>query len=157
MKAHTTARGASLKYGWRSGLEEVIGAQLRTAGVPFTFEALIIPYSPLKVERKYKPDFVLLDNGIIVETKGRFLTDDRQKIKAVKVQHPDLDLRFVFSRSSTRISKQSKTTYGAWCHALSIPFADKSIPASWLTEPPNTKSLAVIAQLQHALLKKKVR
>lgn len=148
----TQARSASPaeKYGWRSGLEEKIGSQLKKADVPFSFEAIKITYVPLKVERTYTPDFVLLSNGIVVETKGRFLTADRQKIKAVKAQHPNLDLRFVFTRSASRISKQSKTTYAAWCQALRIPFADTSIPAAWLTEPPNTQSLATLERLKEA-------
>jgi hypothetical protein len=71
---------------------------------------------------------VLLDNGIIVESKGRFVTQDRQKHLLVKQQYPDLDIRFVFSRSATRISKQSQTTYAAWCQHKGFLFADKAIP-----------------------------
>ena len=141
------ARSAGLKYGWRSGLEEAVGAQLTAAKTAFTFEALAIPYVPLKLERKYTPDFIL-SNGIVVETKGRFETDDRQKIKAILQQYPDLDLRMVFSRSAARISKTSKTTYAMWCTSHGIPFADKRIPAEWLKEADSPRSLAVLAQLK---------
>ena len=48
---------------------------------------------------------------IIIETKGRFVTADRQKMLLVKEQYPDLDIRFVFSNPNSRISKKSKTTY----------------------------------------------
>jgi len=147
LKKLSKATSVSLKYGWRSGLEESVGAQLQAAGIAFSYEDLTIPYTPLKVVRKYTPDFPL-SNGIVVETKGRFVTEDRQKIKAVKAQYPDLDLRIVFSRSSTRISKKSSTTYAAWCQSLGIPYADKSIPQSWLNEPPNPRSLAVIARIK---------
>ena len=38
-----------------------------------------------------------------IEGKGRFLTVDKQKSLLVKNQYPNLDLRFVFSNSKTRI------------------------------------------------------
>ena len=157
IKAWAGARRNGAATDTRSTIEGVAKVQLIASGYPFLHEGLTVPYLPLRPERKYLPDFVLLTNGIIVETKGWFQTADRQKIKAVKEQYPDLDVRVVFERSASKIGKKSKTTYAAWCHALGIPYADKSIPAAWLTEPPNTKSLAVIAQLQLALLKKKVR
>ena len=33
---------------------------------------------------------------------------------AVKKQHPELDIRFIFQRNNT-LTKRSKTTYGDWC------------------------------------------
>jgi hypothetical protein len=50
----------------------------------------------------------------------------------IKEQHPELDIRFVFSNSKTRISKQSKTTYADWCRTKGFQFADKKIPQEWL-------------------------
>jgi hypothetical protein len=97
--------------------------------------------------RKYTPDFIITDNGIIVETKGRFVTADRQKHLLVKAQYPDLDIRFVFSNSRTRISKQSDTTYGMWCEQKGFRYADKKYPVAWLSEAPNAASLAAIAAL----------
>jgi hypothetical protein len=82
---------------------------------------------------KYTPDF-LLPNGIIVETKGRFLTEDRQKHLLIQAQHPELDIRFVFSNSRARISKASSTTYAMWCEKHGFRYADKLIPQAWLME-----------------------
>jgi hypothetical protein len=128
-----TSKSVGLKYGFRSGLEEAIAAELEKAGVEFGYENRVIKYEkPAKVS-KYTPDFNL-PNGIIIETKGRFLTADRQKHLLVKQQHPDLDIRFVFTRSAQRISKQSKTTYADWCRKHGFTFADTHIPASWLKE-----------------------
>lgn len=123
----------STSNGFRSGLEERIAQELLEAGVGFTYEDRVIEYlKPAKVAR-YTPDFVL-ENGIIVETKGRFLTADRQKHLLIKKQHPELDIRFVFSRSKERISKQSKTTYADWCTKHGFIFADANIPEEWLQE-----------------------
>lgn len=99
----------------------------------FTYEDQVIEYlKPAKIAR-YTPDFVL-ENEIIIETKGRFLTADRQKHLLVQKQHPELDIRFVFSRSKERISKKSKTTYAAWCEKHGFQYADSSIPDAWLKE-----------------------
>ena len=52
----------------------------------------------------------------------------------VKQQHPELDIRFVFSNSRQKISKQSKTTYGMWCEKHGFLYADKTVPQEWLNE-----------------------
>lgn len=128
-----------IREGYRSGLEEQIAAQLEQAGVAAKYED---PDSKIEYEvnetRRYTPDFIL-PNGIIIETKGRFVTADRKKHKLIKEQHPDLDIRFVFSNSRARISKISNTTYGMWCEKLGIPYADKRIPEAWLKEKPKCK------------------
>ena len=55
----------------------------------------------------YTPDF-LLPNGIYLECKGYWEAEDRRKIKAVKQQHPEIDLRMVFQAPFNKISKKSK-------------------------------------------------
>lgn len=127
------SKQVGLKYGFRSGLEEAVAEELTTQGVKFTFEELVIPYVKPERPAKYTPDFVL-ENGIIIETKGRFLTEDRQKHLLIKQQHPQLDIRFIFSNSKTKISKRSSTTYAMWCQKHGFKFADKEIPAPWIWE-----------------------
>jgi hypothetical protein len=143
-------RSAALKAGWCSGFEQVIGSQLKALQVAYTYEALSIPFSQPAKARKYTPDFIITANGIIIETKGRFVTADRQKHLLVKEQYPHLDIRFVFSNSRTRISKQSDTTYGKWCEQKGFRYADKTIPTAWLIAPPNFASLNAIAALLQA-------
>ncbi|QFP93708.1 endonuclease I [Ralstonia phage P-PSG-11-1] len=130
-----TAAQVSLKYGFRSGLEEKIAADLTSRGVRFTYEELVISYTKPAKTHKYTPDFVL-PNGIIIESKGRFLSEDRAKHLLVKAQYPDLDVRFVFSNSKTKINKRSPTTYAMWCEKNGFQYADKAIPEEWLREPP---------------------
>lgn len=146
-KKPLTQKQVGLKYGFRSGLEESIAADLTSKGVGFTYEELTVPYVKPAKPCKYTPDFVILSNGIIIESKGRFITEDRQKQLLIKQQHPDLDLRFVFSNSRSRISKRSQTTYADWCEKNGFPYADKAVPEDWLKEPPNKKSLAAIKRL----------
>jgi hypothetical protein len=123
-----------LKYGFRSGLEEAVAADLVGQGVSFTFEELVIPYVKPERPARYTPDFVL-ENGIIIETKGRFLTEDRQKHLLIQKQHPNLNIRFIFSNSKAKISKRSSTTYAMWCEKNGFIFADKEVPKEWLSEP----------------------
>lgn len=126
-------QAVGLKYGFRSGLEEKIAEQLDALGVPVRYEEETIEYTKPAKRSKYTPDFIL-PNGIIIETKGRFVTADRQKHLMIQEQYPDLDIRFVFSNSRNRISKTSKTTYAMWCEKNGFQFADKIIPEEWLNE-----------------------
>lgn len=128
-----TAQQAGKKHGWRSGLEERVGKFLKDRNIDYKYEELVIKYEIPKRNAKYTPDFVL-PNGIIVETKGRFVVADRQKHLFIKAQHPELDIRFVFSNSKAKISKTSQTTYAMWCEQHSFKYADKEIPMEWINE-----------------------
>jgi len=133
----------SRKSIYRSGLEEKVADELTQLGVDFHYEPPgWVQYR--KPPSKYKPDFVL-PNGIIVETKGQFLSSDRSKHKLIKEQNPDLVIRFVFSNSKTKIGSKSKTTYGMWCSRYGFEYADKSIPTSWLNEElsPHQKEASI--------------
>jgi hypothetical protein len=129
-----TKRAVALKHGFRSGLEEDVSKALEKAGVPFTYEKCKIRYIQPASEHQYTADFELLDNGIIVETKGLFLIADRKKHLLIKRQHPHLDIRFVFSNSRQKIRKGSRTTYADWCNKNGFLYADKEIPEHWLKE-----------------------
>lgn len=135
-KKKVNARARAIKHGYRSGLEETVANYLQDRNISFEYENKdnTIKYIVPAKGHTYLPDFKL-PNGIIVETKGRFLLADRKKHELIKQQHPEVDIRIVFSNSKTRISKTSKTTYGMWCEKMGIPYADKEIPQSWLDEP----------------------
>ena len=121
------------KYGFKSGLEENISIQIESKGIEVKYESEKIPYTIPASEHHYHPDFKL-PNGILVETKGRFVAADRKKHLLVKVQNPTLDIRFVFSNSKNKITKTSKTTYGDWCDKNGYTYSDKIIPNSWFEE-----------------------
>jgi hypothetical protein len=125
------ARG--LSEGYRSGLEEAVAEQIRGVGLDPLFETVTIRYTKPAKEARYTPDFPLA-TGVIIETKGRFVTADRQKHLLIKEQRPDLDIRFVFSNPNQRISKQSQTTYAMWCDKHGFKWAAKRIPQSWFDE-----------------------
>ena len=122
------------KHGFKSGLEENISQQIEGKGIKVEYETEHVPYIVPASEHNYHPDF-RLPNGIRVETKGRFVLADRKKHLLVKEQHPELDIRFVFTNSKNKISKKSKTTYGMWCEKHGFKYADKEIPEEWFLEP----------------------
>lgn len=138
MKPIQVSREALIK-GYRSGLEMANAEWLEEQGVSFEYEAYPLFYTVPARKARYTVDFVLLDNGIMVETKGRFTTDDRKKHKLIKAEYPDLDLRIVFANPNAKIGKKSKTTYAMWCERESIMYAAKLIPLEWIKEPPNKK------------------
>jgi hypothetical protein len=136
-------RNVGQALGFRSGLEVDTAAHLKALGVNYRYEEVRLAYVKPETPATYTPDF-LLDNGIVVETKGRFMPDDRKKHVLLKAQHPGLDIRFVFSRSSTKISKASKTSYADWCVKNGFKFADKQIPQAWLNESACSIRIAAI-------------
>ena len=93
--------------------------------------------------RTYTPDFIL-PNGIIVESKGRFTADDRRKHLAVKAQHPELDIRFVFTNPNSKLATGAKTSYGQWCDKHGYKYAAKLIPTEWLKEKGKDRHPVVI-------------
>jgi hypothetical protein len=118
------------KHGFKSGLEETISSQIQGKGIDVKYESEKIPYIIPASQHTYNPDFKL-PNGIFVETKGRFVAADRKKHLLVKSQNPQLDIRFVFSNSKNKITKNSKTSYGDWCDKNGFKYADKIIPEDW--------------------------
>jgi len=132
---YNSKRLRGIQEGYRSGLEVDTANYLKKRNIPFTYEKTKIKWIDLRT-RTYTPDFVL-GNGIIVETKGRFVSDDRRKHKEIRKQFPDHDIRFVFTNSKSRLYKGSKTTYGEWCKKHDFIYADKVIPESWLKESSN--------------------
>lgn len=134
-------------------MEEKVSAQLAAAGVNAKYEETKLAFNQPAKPRTYTPDFIL-PNGIVIETKGYFVPEDRNKHVWVKAQHPGLDIRFVFSRSATPLYKGSKTTYASWCEKEGFKYADKLIPAEWLTEAKCSRRLAAIRSASKAVANK---
>lgn len=123
-------------------------AQLAEADlVSFGYEDFKIPYIKPESRHTFIPD-IWLGNGIVVELKGLFTSDDRKKMRIVKATYPDLDIRMVFSNSRTPIRKGSKTSYARWAEDNGFPFADKRVPVEWLSEPLNEASMLTMRTFQ---------
>ena len=116
--------------GFRSGLEEKVADLLVQLDVDYEYEETSYPYV---IEHSYTPDFVLPNNGVILEVKGYWDPPSRRKIRQVIKDNPEIDLRMVFQDPYKRISKRSKTTYAKWCERYQILWcAAHCIPVDWL-------------------------
>jgi hypothetical protein len=135
-----------LRAAYRSGLEATLASVLAAQGIDAKFESFKIPFEQPAKKRHYTPDF-LLPNGVIIETKGLFSPEDRQKMLWVKEQHPDLDIRMVFSNANAKLTKGSKTTYAAWCERSGYKYAHKVPPKEWLTEASCPRRQKALEQL----------
>jgi predicted nuclease of restriction endonuclease-like RecB superfamily len=135
------------KNTYRSGLEDRVCEELKANNIVYSYEPADkkIPYTVPSSEHLYTPDFYITTKSgkeIIIETKGIWDYADRVKHLLIRQQHPHLDIRFVFSRSKSRIRKTSKTTYADICNGLGRPpfkgviwkYHDQTIPHEWLIE-----------------------
>lgn len=133
------------KQRYRSGIEGEIVKQLKASGLEHYYEELKIPYTVPSSSHSYTPDFVVTTKSgkeIIIEVKGIWEYSDRYKHLLIRKQMPNLDIRFVFSNSRTKIRKGSRTTYADICNGkgrgifknVIWKYADSKIPKSWLDE-----------------------
>jgi len=132
-RSKSKLRANAIKHGYRSGFEHKVSDQLKENKIKFEYETTVIPYIRPETKHTYTIDFTL-PNGILIETKGRWVIEDRKKHLLIKKQHPELDIRMVFMSGKTKIRKGSKTTYGMFCDKHDILWAEKTIPESWLKE-----------------------
>ena len=130
-RSKSKIRANAIKHGYRSGFEHKVSDQLTEQKIKFGYEDTVINYIKPETSHTYTIDFTL-PNGILVETKGRWVIEDRKKHLLIKQQHPELDIRIVFQSAKTKIRKGSKTTYGDWCDKHGIIWAEKNVPESWL-------------------------
>lgn len=78
--------------------------------------------------RSYTPDF-FLENGVIIEAKGRFTPKDRKIALAMKDQGIEIKMLFQFNN---KLSRKSKTRYSEWCEKNDIDYAVREVPEEWI-------------------------
>ena len=111
--------------------------------ITWQYEPTQIPWMPAPVkERTYTPDFkIIREDGSIffVEFKGYLRPGDKTKMRAVKKQHPEIDIRFVFMNAYKAASKNirkdgTKQMYWQWAERYGYKWAHQVIPDEWLNE-----------------------
>ena len=126
---------------YRSRFERRIAEQLKTKGVKYWYEPIRIPYEWRGETRHYIPDFgVKTKEGkrVLLEAKGYMDERASWKMVAVKRQHPELDIRFIFQSASTKVgSKQSQrrrklNTGPEWAGWRGFPWAVEKVPDEWI-------------------------
>lgn len=142
----TIRRGRYKRRGrFRSNFERLVADQFIDAGAEWKYEIRKYQYEttsrrPIRcfncgndkgaVIREYLPDF-FLSNGVVIEAKGRLLPADCSKLKAVRKQHPTLDLRILF-QSDRKFSRTSEKRYSDFAREAGIPYAVGQVPEEWL-------------------------
>ena len=129
---------------YRSGFEERIAAAFAKRKIAFTYESTTLKYVtppvPAKTH-KYTPDFIFKrkdGHEILVEAKGYLKAVDRKKMKLVRKDNPDLDIRFLFMDGHRTLTTKKKRqcgkdglpfkskTYGDWAEDKGFPWRQGS-------------------------------
>jgi len=133
----------------RSKLEDRLAQVLKNKSVKYKYEAesyevwVELPdkqahcaacgSKALEKRRSYTPDF-FLDNGVVIEAKGKFTADNRRIIEAFLEQHPDVDFRMIFQRDNP-VRSGAKSRYSDWCKKRQIPYhIGEDVPDGWTTK-----------------------
>lgn len=127
----------SIIKGYRSGLENKLKEQLNENKKKYSYESEKISYIQPEKKRTYTPDFILVKktgDKMYIESKGRWVLEDRKKHELLHEQYPKIDIRFVFSNPNAKINKKSKTTYADICEKFGWKYSKKEIPKEWLDE-----------------------
>lgn len=139
--------GKKRDSGYRSKAEEEVAKWLMDHEIAFQYESLKLEYyktvrggiclkcgekSAVKQKRSYTPDFVL-DNGILIEYKGRLTSQDRNKLIAVKESNPDVNLKLLFG-SNNKLNKGTTKRYADWAAEHGFDYhIGKQPPKRWLS------------------------
>lgn len=107
---------------YKNKFESRTGASLKRARVSFSYETEKVPYI---LARHYIPDFILRTEygKIYVECKGYLRPEDKAKLRAVKKQHPEMDLRILFYARNKQYIK--------WAEKHGFVYAIDVIPKEW--------------------------
>jgi hypothetical protein len=139
---------AKKKTPMRSKFETNVAAWLTEKGVAFEYEEETFEYyvpvrggrcihcnhTTTEKSHWYTPDF-FLDNGVIIEAKGKFAQADRRKVERTIKEH-GVDIRMLFLRDNLIGRKQfTSTRYSDWCDKRGIKWSlwpEDKIPEDWL-------------------------
>ena len=94
--------------GFRSKFEKRVADELDSLKIEYEYEKIKVPYT---LEKKYVSDFSFDD--ILLEVKGYLRQTDITKMKALKKQHPELRIVFLF-QAPDKPMYGSKTTHAEW-------------------------------------------
>lgn len=127
---------------YRSKLEELTAQLLKDAGHKFKYEQKNIEYrsrvrgghcgecesKDVYRKRRYLPDFTLND-GTIVEAKGKLTSSERTKFLAIRESNPGITIVFVFG-ADNKLTKRKEFRYSDWCKQHGFEYGVKLLPAS---------------------------
>lgn len=133
------SKKVTTSYKFRSKFESTVYETLCEQKLSPDYETEKVKYIQPAKNKTYTPDFILpkLDGtNMYLESKGYWPASDRDKMKFVKQDNPNLDIRIIFMNPNAKISKKSKTTYSMIADKLGFMWCTitNGIPADWLKE-----------------------
>jgi hypothetical protein len=134
------------KCNYKSQFERGIAANLTKRSIKFEYEPHKITYwlktrcakckncgsKDVFEKHSYTPDFIL-SNGIVIEAKGKFTSENRTKMLSVIESNPELDIRMLFMKDNW-LTKNHGHRYSDWCEKHGIPYAFLKVPQEWANE-----------------------
>jgi hypothetical protein len=128
---------------YRSGAEVVFAQWLDQRGIEYEYERHKIKYtSSIKggrcskcggaaiQERVYTPDFYFPGLDFFIEVKGRLDSPTRKKMRDVKRDNPDRDVRFLLM-ADNKITPRKPERYSDWCKKFDYQYCIKFPPDEW--------------------------
>ncbi len=111
--------------------EDAVCKAVEDRGVPFERTGAV--YLPYTLKATYTPDLVIGDHGLMyIEVKSYLDEDDRKKMEAVKESHPDLDIRFIFSKPDKLLPHRKKLTHAGWAEKHNFKWTTIDKIGEWL-------------------------
>ncbi len=118
-------------HNFKSKLEVKAWKLLKKNFPSVKYEPDVIGYIQPEKSRKYNPDFKMAKN-VYIEAKGKLDLATRQKMVWFKECNPNVVIIFLFMNPANRITKKSKTTYGAWATKEGFLWLD--FRKDWITQ-----------------------
>lgn len=106
----------------RNKFEIKVEKQIKKTKLSYKYEAERIPYI---LARHYIPDFIINtpSGKVYIECKGYLRPEHKSKMKAVKIMHPELDIRILFYAHKKKDIK--------WAEKCGFTWAVDTIPDEW--------------------------
>lgn len=95
---------------FKSIFEETVAENLELTEL---YEKSKVAYRVPETNHKYTPDFYI-NEYLVIETKGKFTSQDRYKMACVKEQYPRINFVLYFQNANVPIRKGSMTKYWTW-------------------------------------------
>ena len=91
-----------------------------------------IDYNFIDIDRLIEKKAKKSISNIFEEDGERYFRYLEQKMhRLIKEQHPELDIRFVFSNINGKVQR-SKLTCAEWCEKHNFQYAQENIPIEWI-------------------------
>ena len=99
---------------FKSKFEKAVWDKLIKAYPNCKYEPDKYKYIQPQIDRTYTPDYKTGRSKTYLEAKGKLDLETRKKMVWFKQSCPDIRIIFLFMNPDVKITKKSKTTYGAW-------------------------------------------